>query len=226
MSLIKHIPSHVMVAGYRTLIPYEGQPITCYSFNEPGHLQTACLHRRREWMESSPGTTASWVEVAARVPISNTTTILDRATDIAEPKNMEAEILQATVSARTPQKDELGQRGVEAAPEMEERVLEPTTVTADERPQVEGRRRTLSNDHALPFWEGLRDRMETPQEQQPARRQPGKEESGRPIRDKLDMEGVILEWCTGGKEGRLAPETGCKRQLRQPCTKGPKSEGN
>jgi hypothetical protein len=46
MSLVKHIPSHV-VAGYRTQILYEGQPTTCYSCNEPGHLQTACPQRRR-----------------------------------------------------------------------------------------------------------------------------------------------------------------------------------
>jgi len=76
--------------------------------------------------------------VAVRGPISNTTTILDRATDMAAPKNMEAETLQETDSDPTPQKDEIGQRGVEAARAMEEeRVLETTTVTACERPQVE-----------------------------------------------------------------------------------------
>ena len=48
MSLVKHIPSHVVVAGYRTLISYEGQPTTCYRCNESGHLQTACPHRRRK----------------------------------------------------------------------------------------------------------------------------------------------------------------------------------
>jgi len=157
MSLVKHIPSHVVVAGYRTLISYEGQPTTCYSCKEPGHLQTACPHRWRERAESIPATTASWGEVTARGPISNTTTILDRATDMAAPENMEAETLQAPDSAPMPQKEEIGRRGVEAAAAMEEeRVLEPTTVTGGKRPQVERRRRTLSNDHAPPSREGWR----------------------------------------------------------------------
>ena len=71
MSPVKHIPSHVVVARYRTLISYGGQPTTCYSCNKPGHLQTACPHRRRERTESRPATMASWTEVAARGPISN-----------------------------------------------------------------------------------------------------------------------------------------------------------
>ena len=91
-------------------------------------------------MESSPGTTASWVEVAARVPISNTTTILDRATDMAAPENMGTETLQGPDSAHTPQKDETGQRGVKTDPAMqEEPVLEPTMDTAGKLPHVKGR---------------------------------------------------------------------------------------
>ena len=62
---------------------------------------------------------------------------------MAAPENMEAETLQAPKSAPHAQKDGIGQRGVEAAPEMEEeRVLEPTTDTTGEQPHVEGRRRT------------------------------------------------------------------------------------
>ena len=111
------------------------------------------------------------MEVATRGPIPNTTTIVDRGTDTAVPENIEAETLQAPDSAPTPQKDEIGQREVEGAPAIEEeRVLEPTTDTAGERPHVEGRRRTLNNDHAPPSWEGLEGRMETTQEQQPVRR--------------------------------------------------------
>ena len=64
-----------------------------------GYLQTACPLRRRERTESRPATTASWAEVAAREPISNTTTILDWATDMSAPENMEAETLQVTDSA-------------------------------------------------------------------------------------------------------------------------------
>jgi len=211
MSLTKHIPSHVVVARYRALISYEGQPTTCHSCNEPGHLKTACPRRRRERAESRPATTASWAEVAARGPISNTTTILDRATDMDAPENMEAETLQAPDSTPTPQKDETGQRGVEAAPAMEEEpVLEPTTDKAGKLPHGERRRWTLNNDHPPPSWEEPEDKMEAPQETQPVRCQPDNMESGRPIRDNMDVEGVTLEWNTSREEGRLPPQDGTK----------------
>ena len=45
---------------------------------------------------------------------------MDKATDMAAPENMAAETLQASDSAPTLQKDETGQRGMEAAPAMEE----------------------------------------------------------------------------------------------------------
>jgi len=41
-------------------------------------------------------------------PISYTTTIVDRATDMTKPENMEAETLQPPDSAPMPQKDETG----------------------------------------------------------------------------------------------------------------------
>jgi hypothetical protein len=48
--------------------------------------------------------------------------------------------------------------------------------------------------------------METPQEKQPVRWQPDNVESGRSIRDNMDVEGVTLEWNTGREEeGRLPP---------------------
>jgi hypothetical protein len=110
----------MVVAGYRALISYEGQPTTYHSCNEPGNLKTACRNRWRERAESRTATTASLAEVAAREPISNTTAIMDRITDMVAPENMEAKTLQAPDSASTSQKDETCPRGVEAAPAMEE----------------------------------------------------------------------------------------------------------
>jgi hypothetical protein len=107
----------------------------------------------------------------------------------------------------------------------EEPVLEPTTDTAGKLPDVERRRRTLNNDHPPPSWEELEDRMETPEEKQPVRWQPDNVESGWPVRDNMDVEGVILEWNIGvEEEGRLPPpllRTGRKRQLRRRVPKGP-----
>ena len=123
----------------------------------------------------------------ARGSISNTTAIVDRATDVAAPENMEPDTLQTPDSAPTPQKDEIGQRGVEAALAMEEeRVRESTTDTEGERPHVVGRRRTFSYENAPTSLEGLEDSMETPQEEQPVRRQHGNEQSGQ-----MDVEGAL-----------------------------------
>jgi len=116
---------------------------------------------------------------------------------------------------------------VEAVPATEEeRVLESTKVTVGERLKVEGRRRTLSNDQAPPSREELEDGMETPQEQQPVRRQSGNEESGRPIRDNMDVEGGTLEWSRGGKEeGRLAPRDGMQKKATATGPKRPPKLG-
>jgi hypothetical protein len=48
--------------------------------------------------------------------------------------------------------------------------------------------------------------METPQVKQPVRWQSDNVESGRPIRDNMDVEGVTLEWNTGsyGDESQKA----------------------
>jgi len=204
MSIVKYIPSHVVVAGYRALISYEGQPTNCYSFKEPGHLQTAYPHRRREPAKRRPTTTASWAEVATRGPISNTAPIVDRVTDMAAPENMEAETLQAADSAPTPQKEEIGERGVEGAPTMEEeRVLEHTD-TAVERQHVEGRRRKLSNDHASSSWGAGGQDEDTSRAaiSEAAARQRGDWTN----QQRQHEHGMgTQEWNTGGKEGSLAP---------------------
>jgi hypothetical protein len=33
ITLAKHIPSHITVAGHRVLMAYDGQPMACYGFN-------------------------------------------------------------------------------------------------------------------------------------------------------------------------------------------------
>jgi hypothetical protein len=44
--LKQHIPSHLMTAGHRALISYEGQPATCYHCGEAGHLYQGCPKQR------------------------------------------------------------------------------------------------------------------------------------------------------------------------------------
>jgi len=65
--------------------------------------------------------------------------------------------------------------------------------------------------------------METSQEQQPVRQQPGNEENGRPIRDNMDVEGVTLDCSIGGtEEGRLAPQDGMQETATATSPKRPK----
>jgi hypothetical protein len=45
-TLHKPLPSHVTNAGHRTLTSYEGQPQTCYSCGETGHMYQVCLKCR------------------------------------------------------------------------------------------------------------------------------------------------------------------------------------
>jgi len=52
--------------------------------------------------------------------------------------------------------------------------------------------------------------------------QPGNDESGRPIRDNMDVEGGTLEWSLGGKtEGRLAPQDGMQKTATATSPKKP-----
>ena len=65
--------------------------------------------------------------------------------------------------------------------------------------------------------------METPQQQQPVRRQPSNEESGRPIRYNMDAKGGTFEWSTGGKEeGPLAPRDGILKKATATSLNRPK----
>jgi len=66
VTLVQHIPSHILVAGLRTLISYEGQPTTCYGCNETGHLYQVCPRRKRVREMCKMTTTTSLADVAAK----------------------------------------------------------------------------------------------------------------------------------------------------------------
>ena len=66
VNLRTHVPSHVIIAGYRVLITYEGQPTTFYDYNEQSHQFIECPYR----MSSNPSHTStraeSWVDAVTR----------------------------------------------------------------------------------------------------------------------------------------------------------------
>jgi hypothetical protein len=90
LNLVQHIPSHIIVAGHRTLILYGGQPITCYGCNETGHLYQVCPQRRTR-AEDTRATMISWADVAAKgttQPQANPG-VMDVGMDTAETVNTE-----------------------------------------------------------------------------------------------------------------------------------------
>jgi len=66
MTLTKHIPSNITIAGHRTLVSYEGQLMTCYRCHETGHFHQACLMRRRVGKIGHSATDTSLADIATQ----------------------------------------------------------------------------------------------------------------------------------------------------------------
>jgi hypothetical protein len=65
ITLTKHIPFHITMAGNRVLVSYEEQPITCYGCNGTGHLYHECPRRRRTKRKATNEHDTSWADIAA-----------------------------------------------------------------------------------------------------------------------------------------------------------------
>ena len=64
ITLTKHIPSHILIAGHRGLVSYEGQLTTCYDCGETGHFNQVCPKRRRVEVETTKKPRVSWADIA------------------------------------------------------------------------------------------------------------------------------------------------------------------
>ena len=71
IDLRMHIPSHLYIAGYRTLISYIGQPTTCYICNGTTHIANECPSRQKRLKETSDLRTKTWAQIATTGPQSN-----------------------------------------------------------------------------------------------------------------------------------------------------------
>ena len=67
ITLTRHVPSHLTVAGHRVLISYDGQPLTCYGCGEADHMYSVCPRQRTNTTRAIPtaATYASIVTSAA-----------------------------------------------------------------------------------------------------------------------------------------------------------------
>jgi len=63
MNLKLHLPSHMIIAGHRVLVSYDGQPSTCYACNESGHQYQDCPNRKRRVPPEKISCTSTWADV-------------------------------------------------------------------------------------------------------------------------------------------------------------------
>jgi hypothetical protein len=47
ITLTRHVPSHLTIAGHRVLLSYDGQPGTCYGCGEAGQMYSVCPSRQK-----------------------------------------------------------------------------------------------------------------------------------------------------------------------------------
>jgi hypothetical protein len=109
ISLQKHIPSHLTIAGYRALVSYEGQPATCYHCGETGHMYQGCTKRRGSGGAETRIQRRTWADIVADE---------DRAGEPVEPLCRAQEIVDAE-QERDPVTEEPGggmASGTEAEP--------------------------------------------------------------------------------------------------------------
>jgi hypothetical protein len=63
MNLETHVLSHLVIAGTRVLVSYEGQPVTCYNCNATGHKCMDCPHRRSHAPATPAPQATSWADL-------------------------------------------------------------------------------------------------------------------------------------------------------------------
>ena len=81
VKLNKHIPSHLIIAGHRTLISYDGQPTTCYRCGETRHNHQQCRYKRRETTAVEGAPAPSWAQILVNGPHTNRDTTEARAAE-------------------------------------------------------------------------------------------------------------------------------------------------
>jgi len=63
ITLTRHVPSHLTVAGHRVLLSYDGQPVTCYGCGEANHMYSVCPSRQRTNTTRAIPTAATYASI-------------------------------------------------------------------------------------------------------------------------------------------------------------------
>ena len=60
MTLTRHLPSNLHIAGYRAFVSYEGQPPTCFECGATDHIFQSCPKRKNSIIRNRDKTTSAW----------------------------------------------------------------------------------------------------------------------------------------------------------------------
>ena len=66
IKLKHHIPSRLVISGHTVDVSYTGQPQTCFSCHQTGHIFQQCPHRRRGSPKEGDTPTPTWANIAAK----------------------------------------------------------------------------------------------------------------------------------------------------------------
>ena len=91
----KHVPSNLKVAGNRTIVTYDGQPLTCYGCGQEGHIYASCPTRKRS------------IETRKQPRMESYATVLAHAANGGEGNGIEQNRTQTQVGTKTTKTDKM-----------------------------------------------------------------------------------------------------------------------
>jgi len=104
MTLNKHIPSYIAIAGYRALVTYDGQPQTCYGCGDTEHVYNVCPKRRMPKIAQPAPFEHTWANIVSGLPTE------EHVPPTSDLIRMETEIEPQAMGVITPSANEENRR--------------------------------------------------------------------------------------------------------------------
>jgi len=131
--MAKHAPSHLTVAGYRVLISYDGQPVTCYGCGKTEHIFQDCPTRQAKNKARTTSRPDSYANVLANTTPNAETNRQDNSeTEIQSKTKTHDKYLREVQRANTSQGGLAKEEKDE--PKQKSRIAKNTTVQQIETP--------------------------------------------------------------------------------------------